>query len=687
MSKRSCSCCTKVSDSKTSDSFRFLLILLTVAIISNLSAASDALTNKKIVIIGDYLEYGTRTNDVIVKGSAQAFNADMNINAQTIQANIKENKLFAYGDVVFWQGEEKNTGEFIFYDLKTGEGYLKQAMVFRGDQIISAETLNFSPSYMEAKNLTLTTCDLTDPDYKITASQISIKYGDHMEINDMNVYFKGKLIKSQKRQYTDLKDKPKLFKQKFGYSRYNGTYGKIYFPYTVNENRNGNANLSYYQRRGPSFSVSENLTLNPDNSLNYSYGFDNDDKSHQKDKHLNLNYQTRQGSDSGNLQLAFSSLKYWNDYANQELTINSDMHGTLPVMKQNLGLNLRYNDRKDLDGEKYKGDDYYSMLKKKPEADLTLPGQKFKLFSTSMNQDLLLASYHQTGMNPFEGNKYALRNSLSFDPLKGGKKFPFTLRVNEDWLLNYYSTEDLMQVGDLRLQLDQDLNGFRSSFRYDKKTVNGSESPFRFDNETGRESLFFGFDFNQDRYSLKLFSTSYDFDTKKFGGAYSDFRLNGPTNCNNSWSIYLKTDYDLGNSRLDQIPNLDLHMTDIYSQFSLKPKDDFLRFGLTLSTSYDSQTNKMKDLNGNVDFKVKPLTPKAHLSVGTRYDYTTATFTSLNYDLNYDLHCFDSKVTYNTKDKDVWFEVFMKGEQDKSTKLMYDYDKKKIKPIMRQYDF
>ncbi|MDD5090483.1 MAG: hypothetical protein PHQ23_06160 [Candidatus Wallbacteria bacterium] len=666
-----------------------LVPLIILAFSSPVSALDSTMAGKKVVVLGDYVEYNTHTQDVVVKGRARAFNSDMNITADTLQANIGENRIFAYSNVIFWDKTDKNTGDFIYYNMKTGEGYLEKATVYRGAQIIRAGRLDFSPTYLEAKDLEFSTCEhleTSHEDYKISAGYLFIKRGEYMEIKDMKVWFQDKVIRNQKYQYQDLRETPRLFRQRLGYSRYNGAYGNITLPYNIRDIRKGTANLNFYQERGTGLALNESLSFSKDQSITYSYSYFGDTKNDTVDHKMNFSYSPRGANISGNVRAAYSSLALASGEPNQELNLNADASGKLAWLGRTFNASASLVNRIDIDGDNYRGDDYYSLLEKLPEIQVTLPQQKLKLFSTNMDQRLMLARYHQSGYSSFRGNKYSLTNALNLTPFKGVKYFPFTIRVNEDVLFNYYSSGEFMQVNSLRLQADQSKGKLRSSMRYEKKNVLGDSSPFRFDNESEREYFFFSTDLNMKNVTLKLFSTTYDFDRKLFGGAYSDLRISSEQGRSNKWTLYLKTDYDLGDSKIEDTPRLDTKLKSIYSQYTLRPEDTFNRFGLTFSARYDADKKVMQDFNGTMNFVLKPLTRKAHLTLNTRYDYTRNQFTTMKYDLDYDLHCFDSKLSYNTQDKDVWLEFSLKASPQKPTKLFYDYDKKKLKPIMRRYD-
>jgi len=318
-----------------------------------------------------------------------------------------------------------------------------------------------------------------------------------------------------------------------------------------------------------------------------------------------------------------------------------------------------------------------------PEINITLPSQKYKFMSTNMRQTLMLGSYHQTGSSSFRGKKYALRNMINLTPFKGGKKIPFNFKVNEDWLINYYSSSELMQVLNFRLQMDQKYLGFRNTFRYNKKNVLGDNSPFRFDNESETETLSMGSDFTNGRFKSKVFQTTYNFDSKRFSGGYSDLRFASESNRKNSWNFYIKSNYTINSKNINEFPALDMQLDTIYSQFSLKPNDAFRKYGFNVSGTYDAKNSKMRNVNGTLNFR---LAPKAHININSRYDYSMQDFTALKYDLDYDMHSFMSKLSFDSKTQDMWFEIYLKAAPQKSTKFYYDADKKRLKPVMRHFD-
>lgn len=641
---------------------------------------------RKITIFGDYIEYNTKTYDVIVKGNARAFDKGMKILADSLQANVEEDKIFAYGNVIFWNKNEKNTGEFIFYNMKTGEGYLKNAAVYRGEQVIKAREIEFSPQYFKAIDVTFTTCDNKTPDYFIKAKKIFVKYGDYSQIDDMYVIFKGKVIQYKKRNYQNLNTPPRIYKQKIGYTKYNGTYAKITYPFSILE-RSGSLAVSYYQKRGSGITYSENRKLSNKSSLNYSYHFFDDDKNQQVSKKFNLGYNLKYKKNTLSSSFNYSATTYKSTETNKELTINLNSNGRfrLPWNTTFLDYRLKFNDRIDMDGDDYTGDNNYSVLKRIPEVSIKLPNRKFKFLNMNLSQNLLLARYHQKGLRAYKSNKYSLKNAFSFRPDYNFLR-KINLRLNEDWVITYYSGGYMRKISDFRAQMGYKYNNINTSIRYNKRNVFGDESPYRLDNERENESLYIANDYKNRNYQVKLLSTNYNFVSKRFGSTYSDLRISNPKEHDfNTWSFYIRANYLVSpDNTINDFPFINLKTQSLYSKFSLKPRDAFYRYGMDISLNYDSINKRMRDLNTNFDFK---LVPKIHIKVSGRYDYSRDRFSSLRYDLNYDLHCFESKLSYNTNTKDLWIEFYLKANRQKPVKLFYDADKKRLKPIMRRYDF
>jgi hypothetical protein len=136
-------------------------------------------------------------------------------------------------------------------------------------------------------------------------------------------------------------------------------------------------------------------------------------------------------------------------------------------------------------------------------------------------------------------------------------------------------------------------------------------------------------------------------------------------------------------SFIGRVFGINIHLDSIYSQFSLKPQDSFREYGMNISGSYDAKTSRMRSVNGTINFR---LAPKAHIDINSRYDYSTNEFTSMKYKLDYDMHSFMSKLTYDSKSRDMWLEIYLKGAREKATKFYYDAQKKRLKPVMRHFD-
>ena len=87
---------------------------------------------------GEYVEFSHKQRIVVIKGSAYVEFGDLKFWAQNIQGDMAHNQIYAHGKVVFWQGKEKMSGEFLSYNYKTKKGHITNLLTKRGPNFVRA---------------------------------------------------------------------------------------------------------------------------------------------------------------------------------------------------------------------------------------------------------------------------------------------------------------------------------------------------------------------------------------------------------------------------------------------------------------------------------------------------------------------------------------------------------------------
>ncbi|MDD2999699.1 MAG: hypothetical protein PHV05_11610, partial [Candidatus Riflebacteria bacterium] len=212
-----------------------------------------------VEVYGDYLEYRTKAEQIVTKGKAYISYQDMKISAENIQANTKTEDIFAQGNVDFWKGYDQTSGDFMVYNMKTGEGWMRDAAIRKNRNYFSAKDVYVSPRYSIAHNVMQTTCDNVDhPHYRINSDKIETYPGHSMLLENLRVKWKGKTLYHRGRDYSEFKDRQKFVTTRQGLSQIDGIFFKFATDLMVNKNISGKFNADFFEKRGNGYGFNGN---------------------------------------------------------------------------------------------------------------------------------------------------------------------------------------------------------------------------------------------------------------------------------------------------------------------------------------------------------------------------------------------------------------------------------------------
>jgi len=304
-----------------------------------------------IEIYGDYLEYRTKAEQVVTKGKAYIAYKDMKISADNIQANTKTEDIFAQGKVDFWKGYDQTTGDFFAYNMKTGEGWMRDAAIIKNRNFFKAKDVYVSPRYSIAHDMMQTTCENTDhPHYRIVADKIETYPGHSMNIENLRMKWKGKTLYHKKRDFSSFRKSEKFFHTKQGISQIDGIYFKFSTDLMVNESLSGKFSADYFEKRGNAFGFNGTWTNGTSgNGSVYFYQL-NETKRNHKNTQLNLTHSHRFASgETLNTSMNYTGDKYTGQAENKDLTVQLNYRPVLKFMNMTVTANTFY----DLDGDDY----------------------------------------------------------------------------------------------------------------------------------------------------------------------------------------------------------------------------------------------------------------------------------------------------------------------------------------------
>ncbi|MCK4437301.1 LPS-assembly protein LptD [bacterium] len=123
----------------------------------------------------DQLKYEREGEVLIAQGNVDIEYKDMRMKADWAKWDMTEEKVFAEGNVILYEGGEEFHGESLIYDLKTGKGILTKPYSFLDPWFCEGETMiKVAEGEYHLKRGSFTTCDLAEPHYRFTANRMKI---------------------------------------------------------------------------------------------------------------------------------------------------------------------------------------------------------------------------------------------------------------------------------------------------------------------------------------------------------------------------------------------------------------------------------------------------------------------------------------------------------------------------------
>jgi lipopolysaccharide assembly outer membrane protein LptD (OstA) len=154
------------------------------------SSVSDS-THDVVKYWGDRVEYSPASEQMVLLGNVRAAYGSIEVTADTVIFDMKENRLLASGSPVLAEGEEKITGTTMGYDLDTERGYIMSGRTkiekgwFDGVLIrkVGSRALNVTDGQF-------TTCDEVAPHYYFWSKRMKV-YADDMVVCEPLVLVAG----------------------------------------------------------------------------------------------------------------------------------------------------------------------------------------------------------------------------------------------------------------------------------------------------------------------------------------------------------------------------------------------------------------------------------------------------------------------------------------------------------------
>jgi len=211
-----------------------------------------------IDVQADSLEYLQDTDFLVAKGNVVIQRLGDTLSADYVKVNTVTLDSFARGDVVLMQDDWKWTGEELNYNFKTKEGDFG---TFEGESgkyyIKAAESERLESGVYKLKNITVTTCDKDDMEFKVRASKATLEDGHKLKAYNVVSYLGPVPFFYLPYISLDLEKDHSNWDVSLGQSGDLGAFIIVGYRHKVNENFEHVTRVDLYSKRG--IGVGENL--------------------------------------------------------------------------------------------------------------------------------------------------------------------------------------------------------------------------------------------------------------------------------------------------------------------------------------------------------------------------------------------------------------------------------------------
>lgn len=671
---------------KTISGKQILFIVLILIFISGPSSENFALfafdvpsvdaQKFPIEIYGDYLEYRTKAEQVVTKGKAYISYQDMKISAENIQANTATEDIFAQGDVEFWKGYDQTSGDFFAYNIKTGEGWMRDAQIKKNRNFFKAKDVYVSPRYSVAHDVMQTTCENVDhPHYRIVADKIETYPGHSMTLENLRVKWKGKTLYRKGRDYSSLRKKEKFFHTKQGMSQIDGLYFKFSTELMVNESLSGTFTADFFEKRGNAFGFNGNWTTGPRGSGSvYFYQLNETKRSHSNTQ-LNINHNQRFATgESLNTSINYTGDKYSGQAENQDLTVQMNYRPVLKFMNMTVTANKFF----DLDGDEYTQDNGYQLLNRLPEINFSFPAYTFPVLPLTMNLSGMYGRYEEGNLNDKENTeKKDFRFNFTVPTIQVHERFDLTPSYN--LMKSYYSGGIERENGTTLVRANHRFSKVTNlEMNYNVSTSKG-KSPFQFESFTSTDVFSTRLRFSENSWTLNPINFNYNRVSQRLEQVYWDYSRRSRPDAYRNWEFFIRRDYIP-----EPVPFSRINLN------SLEPGTTNVRYRMSsnlwsfdTSVTYPHKYGRVTNTSFNYKTTIRP---KWQISTTGNYNHLNKKFSPLTIGLVRDLHCWEARAEYNHEREEFWIEFYLKAYPDDTGRFRYGMDDNKLEAKLAAYD-
>lgn len=599
------------------------------------------------------------------------------LQGQTMQVDFVSGEVQIQGDVTLNQDGQEIYGEYLIYNLETGEGTFEQAhseiplATNTGSIFLFGNSVDLDENSYKVHNAKFTTCDHPDSHFHVATKELEVILGEKVIIRGVT-YYEGKIPLFYWPYLViplDSDDAERFFNlPEVGVGDYEGYYMKNTFNYYFNSNSYGNLYVDLFSRLGVALGFRHYYELN---SLGkgsfYLYGLPKANSPVVKGA---FNHEWSQGGFT-----LKTNTNYEDSWIRRETSTENSLTFTQPQLTAQAWYNYKTNPQLQVASEKQYGASWAQTLTDSwrlnlqgtwTERDTTQTTLRILdyLAETTYRKDkhtLSFAVQQQYNPDLLKSNVQPWRRvqripELKWDvsdlglaklPLKSqvsiGRYEEYPSLVKETRMLGQlglkpqvwrpFSATSINYQGDVtttaygdgqrqtttygRVGLNQKIGtSLQLSTTYTRRDVWGS-TPFLFDRQRATEDLSVRLSYNDSKWQASL-SSGYNFKTNKYGTLVLQARYR-PTE---DWNLNLYSYYNIQEKQLLRVvPMVEYKKNDV---------------DLKLATRYRPTDQVVERLDARITI---PLGATWKIGYDSIFEPPKGTFTQGRLSITKDLHC------------------------------------------------
>ncbi len=169
----------------------------------------DLKETKRVTLQADQVSFNSSDNKAHAKGNVVVNSKDQHLYCDELQLDRVIQEVVAEGNVYLDTPQEQVIAQGLTYNFNDGTGEFREANVFIDPYRVEGQKIDKrSETYMTVDNGYLTTCDLDEPHFRMSAHRMDIYQHDRAVIHGMKIYL-GKVPVMYMPYYVqDLKNRP-----------------------------------------------------------------------------------------------------------------------------------------------------------------------------------------------------------------------------------------------------------------------------------------------------------------------------------------------------------------------------------------------------------------------------------------------------------------------------------------------